>query len=560
MLLLRNLSITKKMAGAFAVLVALTGAIGVMSYMHLAFVRDSTAARSVTFRVLEQIQTIRASLAEREGGLRGYLISGDASALGTYREGQAAFDAAVQASRAIFVVPVQIQRLDEVVRQAAIWRQDVAEKEIALMANPATREQARAMEAGGAGRGAMDAIRGKIAEMSAAANRILTERSAAEAAAFDTAVMVTVGGVAASLVAAGLLGWLLAVLIAVPTRQMTKAMQQLAGGDMQADVPSRDRKDEIGGMAAAVQVFKDNMIKAAALSAGQERDREAKEARARQLETLIGKFDAQVSSALQALTSGSSALKATANTMTGTASLTNEQASSVAAAAEQASGGMQTAASAAEELSASISEIGRQVAQSAKVTGQAVSDAQRTDTIVRALAEGAEKIGQVVGLITDIASQTNLLALNATIEAARAGEAGRGFAVVASEVKNLANQTGRATEEIGTQITQIQAATREAVEAIRGIAATIEEVSGIATAIAAAVEEQGAATSEIARNVQQTLHATQSVTTSIGDVSRAASETGQAAGQVLGAANELSRQAEQLADQVGHFINGVKAA
>jgi methyl-accepting chemotaxis protein len=194
------------------------------------------------------------------------------------------------------------------------------------------------------------------------------------------------------------------------------------------------------------------------------------------------------------------------------------------------------------------------------MTAKAVSDAQRTDAIVRALAEGAQKIGDVVGLITSIAGQTNLLALNATIEAARAGDAGKGFAVVASEVKSLANQTGRATEEIAAQITQIQNATKEAVEAIRGIAETIEQVSAIATTIASAVEEQGAATAEIARNVQQTAHATREVTVNIGGMSQAASETGQAASQVLSVATDVSHQAENLSTEVGGFVAEVRAA
>ena len=221
---------------------------------------------------------------------------------------------------------------------------------------------------------------------------------------------------------------------------------------------------------------------------------------------------------------------------------------------------MQAVAAAAEELSASIGEISRQVSQSSEITGQAVVDARRTDAIVRALAEGAERIGHVVGLIISIAGQTNLLALNATIEAARAGDAGKGFAVVASEVKSLAQQTAKATEEIGTQVGQIQSATKEAVEAIRVITGTIEEVSSIAVSIAAAVEEQGAATAEIARSVQQTAQSARDVTVNIGDVSQAATNTGTAADQVLDAATDLSRQAERLTSEVDGFITEVRAA
>jgi methyl-accepting chemotaxis protein len=221
---------------------------------------------------------------------------------------------------------------------------------------------------------------------------------------------------------------------------------------------------------------------------------------------------------------------------------------------------VQTVAAAAEELTASIHEISRQVAQSAKITGKAVDDARRTDTIVRALADGAQKIGDVVQLITGIAAHTNLLALNATIEAARAGDAGKGFAVVASEVKSLAGQTAKATEEIGAQIRQIQDATGEAVQAINAIGTTIEEVNVIASNIAAAVEEQGAATAEIARNVQQTAASTQKVTVTIASVSQAANDTGAAAGQVLSAAGGLSQQASQLTNEVNDFVAGVRAA
>ena len=356
------------------------------------------------------------------------------------------------------------------------------------------------------------------------------------------------------------LGWLVGRGVADPIRMLTKAMTHLAGGNWNTDVPGTERKDELGAMARTVIVFKTNGIEAARLTAKQESERAEKEQRAFRMEGLVVGFEAQVGEMAGLVASAATELQMTAQSMSATATQTNQQAATVAAAAGDASVGVQTVAAAAEELTTSISEISRQVAQSAKMTGQAFIDAQRTDVIVQALSEAAEKIGHVVGLITTIAGQTNLLALNATIEAARAGDAGKGFAVVASEVKSLANQTAKATEEIGAQIAQIQSATRDAVEAIRGIKGTIEAVSSIAMGIAAAVEEQGAATGEIARNVQQTAQSAQEVTANIGGVSQAADETGAAANQVLDAAGSLSQQAEQLTKEVSRFIAGVKAA
>jgi methyl-accepting chemotaxis protein len=358
-----------------------------------------------------------------------------------------------------------------------------------------------------------------------------------------------------------LLSWLIARdILGALDRQKTR-MQHIASGSIDQVVEETERGDEIGRMAETLEMLRQTALTARTLEAEQVATKQQGENEKREaLIALADRFDASVGRLVGMMASGSTELETTAQSMTGTAERTNQQATVVSTAAAEASARVQTVATAAEELSTSISEISRQVAQSAKITDRAVENARRTDTIVRALADGAQQIEHVAELISSIAGQTNLLALNATIEAARAGEAGRGFAVVASEVKSLASQTAEATKEIGTRISQIQGATKEAVEAIQGITATIEEVSAIATTIGSAIEEQGAATAEIARNVTQTAQATQEVTANIGGVSAAAHETGGAASLVLTAASNLSKQAEQLSGEVNVFLAGVRAA
>ncbi len=358
-----------------------------------------------------------------------------------------------------------------------------------------------------------------------------------------------------------LLSWLIARdVLGGLDRQKTR-MQEIANGALDKAVEETDRGDEIGRMAETLEVLRKTALTARTLEAEQVAAKARSEQEKREaLISLADRFDASVGQLVGLMASGSGELESTAKSMSSTAEGTNRRAAVVDSAATEASQRVQTVAAAAEELSSSITEISRQVAQSADVTGRAVESARRTDTIVRALSDGAQQIEHVAELISSIAAQTNLLALNATIEAARAGEAGRGFAVVASEVKSLASQTAEATREIGDKIAQIQGATKEAVDAIGGITATIEEVSRIATSIGAAIEEQGAATAEIARSVSQTADATKEVTTNIGGVSTAANETGTAAEMVLAAASSLSKQAEQLSGEVGTFLAGVRAA
>jgi methyl-accepting chemotaxis protein len=314
-------------------------------------------------------------------------------------------------------------------------------------------------------------------------------------------------------------------------------------------------------MARTAVVFRRSMADAKTLRAGQERAKaEAAAARKLELARLASSFENKVAEVVGALSARSAGLQGIAETLSSSAEQSEGRIAAAGGLAEGASAGLQTVSAAAEELTASIGEITRQVTQSSRITAQAVADARRTDGIVRTLAEGAERIGTVVELITGIAEQTNLLALNATIEAARAGDAGKGFAVVASEVKSLAGQTSRATEEIGAQIAAIQSATQEAVTAIRTIAETIQSVSAIAGSIAAAVEQQGAATAEIARSVGSTAEAAHGVTGSLVEVRAAARDTGATAGAVLSAAGEVSGYARQVSAEVDRFVAEVRAA
>jgi methyl-accepting chemotaxis protein len=363
-----------------------------------------------------------------------------------------------------------------------------------------------------------------------------------------------------------------------PIASMTGAMQDLARGDTQVEVPGRGRGDEIGRMADAVEVFRANMVETERLRAEQERERaeraaQDEAARAEQAArseaerqalaaraAVASAFAAEVNKITQALSAQANELQTAASGMSATAAETNRQSGEVASASEQASANVQTVASAAEELSASIAEIGRQVVQSNSCARRAVSDAEQTNVSVRTLAEAAEKIGDVVKLIADIAGQTNLLALNATIEAARAGEAGRGFAVVAAEVKTLASRTASATEEIGAKIAEIQNATGANVAAIAGIGKVIGEIEQIATAIAGAIEEQNVTTQEIARNVHQAASGTRQVSSAITVVNQAAGDTGAAAAQVLNTAGELARQSDALRGEVDRFLAQLKAA
>ncbi len=349
--------------------------------------------------------------------------------------------------------------------------------------------------------------------------------------------------------------------ITQPISRMTIAMTELANGQLEVEVPERGRKNEIGEMADAVQVFKEHAIQKVRLEANQEElARQAEIDRKQAMSELADRFDSEVAAVMEALGGSAEEMQSTSQAMSATAEQTSRQASAVAAASDQASSNVQTVAAAAEELSSSIREIARQMGQSSSIAKDAAGEAEKTRGAVRGLAASAEKIGEVVNLINAIAGQTNLLALNATMEAAGAGDAGKGFAVVAGEVKSLANQTAKATEEFAAQIDAVRSEINGTVGAIEGIVGTIGKINEIAASIAAAVEEQDAATQEIARNVEQAAQGTQEVTSNIAGVTQAAGETGAAAGQVLEAARLMAERSEEMRRSVDGFLGNVRAA
>jgi methyl-accepting chemotaxis protein len=373
----------------------------------------------------------------------------------------------------------------------------------------------------------------------------------------------TVAGVALGIVVGLmiLLSVLLRGLVSRPISRLQGAMAKLAQGDVSVDVPNTERGDEIGGMAQAVQVFKDNAVAMRTMEEDKLRAAEQAEAdKRRTMEEVASSFEATVKGIVDGVSTGLTDMRGSAQSMSQIANRTSEESLAVAGAAEQATNNVNTVAAAAEEMSKSVAEIGQRVEQSTKIANQAVSRAESTDATVQGLAEAANKIGEVVKMISDIAEQTNLLALNATIEAARAGDAGKGFAVVASEVKNLATQTARATEQIGSQIGEMQTVTGHAVTAIKEIRETIVEVSNVFATIAASIEQQGAATQEIARNTTEAASGTQSVTSRIGNVQSSTQSTGGAAAKVLEASSVLASQADELRREVEQFLNKVRAA
>jgi methyl-accepting chemotaxis protein len=374
-----------------------------------------------------------------------------------------------------------------------------------------------------------------------------------------TIILWVISGLVFAVIGAGLFG--MAVGVIRPMTAMTDVMARLAGGKLDIEIPSLHRQDEVGGMARAVQVFRENAQRVQAMEAAQSgMQLKADQDRKTAMADVAASFEQAVGRIIETVSQASSEIERASADLTATARTNRELSAAAASASERSSSNVQSAATASEQMATSVEEIGRQVQESESVTQEAVRQAEQTNQRIADLSQSAGRIGEVVKMIAAVAEQTNLLALNATIEAARAGEAGRGFAVVASEVKALAAQTAKATEEIGAQITQMQSATEHSVSAIKGISATIGQISGISTAIATAVERQGTSTQGIANNVQQAAQDTVEIGKSLGDVSRGAADTNARAEQVHASARSLSQEGSALKREVEKFLATIRAA
>jgi len=558
--MLANLKISTRLGLGFLLVLALTFAVGVVGMTSAAKLADMTVSfHDHPFTVIQNVGKARIAYRTMRMNFRDLFLAETPEVVAKVEADLAAnaktYETSMAAARAAFLGDASM--FD---RSAATFRDYMS----------VSAETAALIKAGDRA-GALALLRGRgavAAQANVDANAAINDFSDKKAEAFMAMAIATsadvqrlsIGLLILSLCVGGAVAFFTARSITRPVHGITGVMGELSNDNLAVAVPFTTRGDEIGVMAQAVSHFKDQLLRVRQLEADQEELKKRAEAdRLAAMRKMADGFEGSVGKVIETVTSAATELQAASGQMAGTASATSAQATMVAASAQEASTNVQTVASATEELAASIREIAHQVERSQAVSGRAGEEAGSTTAQIRSLSDNVGKIGEIVNLINDIAAQTNLLALNATIEAARAGDAGKGFAVVAGEVKNLANQTARATSEIASQIAEVQSSTVAAVHAIDSISKVIGEMAEISTAVAAAVEQQTGATNEIARNVEQAAVGTQDVSSNIVSVERAAGETGAAAAQIQSAATDLSKQAEYLRREVGQFLDQVRA-
>ena len=560
MTFLDNLKIGKKLAVVFAVLLAVVVLSGTMTMLQVERANSSAAQMLRVSDVMRNINLMLGRGADQLLAVRGLLLTGDRSTIEIYKENGRRFDEMYEATMAEITGEVELKAaLEEFAAINRAWR-PVAEQQIALMRNPLTADEARVIEFNGVGSQYSADMEAKFDLLAELGSGIVGAASTAQSEAFTMVRIMTIASVVLVAIFAVIGYVLLNAGITRPINAMTVTMGTMAEGDHQVTVPGTDRVDEVGEMAGAVEVFRQNMEDNERLQAEAAKKQQAELDRAERLRGITQSFETDAESMTGLVATAAAELEKTAQRLNGLAEASTDRATQVAAASEETSVSVQTVASSSTELSSSISEISRQVTTTNQLAQQTLSEAEGTQSEIKNLATAVQEIGSVIQLIQEIAEQTNLLALNATIESARAGEAGKGFAIVANEVKNLAGQTGKATEDIATQVKSVQDRTSIAVEAIDKIVSRIHEVQEVASNVAAAVEEQDAATREISRNVEEVSTAANDVNENIAAVREAAADTGTSSDEVLTTSRSLLEESERLKARVESFLVDVRSA